>query len=175
MQVIRMKRIILFLLISLVFTACGYRPSSTYSRMALGEKISTSVIISNQNPQNTVLIKDAMDTAIVKILHASLVPRSESDSHLVFSISTPSYYPVQYNSNGYIIAYRMQVTLTIKRYHDGKEKRYTAKGISDFSIVPNAVVTGQDRINAIELSAEKAISSFIAQIASEGARKVLKK
>ncbi len=174
MQVIHMRNVILLLLISLVFTSCGYRPSSNFARMALGEKISTSVIISNQNPGNTVIIKDAMDSAIVKTLHASLVPRSESDSHLVFSIATPNYYPVQYNANGYIIAYRMKVRLTITRYHDGEEKRYTAQGISDFSIAPNAVVTVQARFDAIELAAAKAINSFIAQISSEGARKVVK-
>ncbi len=170
MQIVHMRSVTLLLLILALFTSCGYRPSSNYARMALGEKISTSVVISKQNPENMVLIKDAIDSAIVQVLHASLAPRNEADSHLVFSISQPSYSPIQYNSNGYVIGYRMRITLSITRYYNGKEKHYTAKGTSDFAITPNAVVTDQDRFDAIELSAAKAINSFIAQISSEGAR-----
>ena len=166
-----MGKIVASLVVVLLFTSCGYRPSSKFARVALGEKISTSVIISKENPENTVLIKDAVDGAIVEVLQASLVPRSESDSHLVFSISQPSYSPIQYDENGYIIAYRMKITLRITRYHNGKKSSYSATGTSDFAITPNAVVTDQDRFDAIRLSAAKAINSFIAQIASAGARK----
>lgn len=166
-----MKKIILLFLALLVFTSCGYRPSSKFSRSVLGEKISTSVIISQMDPENTVIIKDAVDSAIVETLHASLTSRAYSDSHLVFSISTPSYMPIQYDQNGYIISYRMQITLNITRYSNGKEVMYTAKGTHDFSVKPNAVLTDQERFDAIERSAAKAIDSFIAQLSSEGARK----
>jgi len=165
------KQIVLFLLISLVFTSCGYKPSSKFSRNILGDKVSTSVVISQVNPENTVLIKDAIDSAIVETLHASLTSRDNSQSHLIFSISNPSYRPVQYDKNGYIIAYRMNIVLNVSRYKDGKVKKYTAKGTHDFAITPNAVVTDQDRFDAIKFSAAKAIESFIASISSEGANK----
>ena len=166
-----MKKIILLILVTLLFTSCGYRPSSKYSRAVLGEKISTSVVISKEDPENTVLIKDAVDGAIVETLQASLVSRSRSDSHLVFAISTPRYIAIQYDSNGYVIAYRMKITLNITRFYAGVQKKYTAKGTHDFSITPNAVVTDQDRFDAIKFSAAKAIDAFIAQLSAEGARK----
>jgi len=166
-----MKQLVLFLVIALLFTSCGYKPSSKFSRVVLGEKISTSVVISKANPENTVLIKDAVDGAIVERLHASLVSRSKSNSHLVFSISKPNYSAIQYDSNGYILAYRMRITLNITRFYAGKQKNYTSKGTHDFSITPNAVVTDQDRFDAIKFSAAKAIDAFIAQLSSEGARK----
>ncbi len=166
-----MKKVILLLLALLVLTSCGYKPSSKFSRDILGEKISTSVVISQTDPENTVLIKDAVDGAIVETLQASLTSRSHSDSHLVFSISAPNYTPIQYDQNGYVIAYRMKITLNIVRYTKGKQKSYIAKGTYDFSVTPNAVVTDQERFDAIKLSAAKAIDSFIAQLSSEGARK----
>lgn len=171
MNILHMKKIILLLLASLLFTSCGYRPSSKFSRDVLGERISTNVIISQEDPENTVIIKDAVDSAIVETLQASLTTRSRSDSHLTFSISRPSYTPIQYDSNGYIIAYRMIVTLRISRFTSGKQKSYTARGTYDFSVTPNAVVTDQERFDAIKFSAAKAIDSFIAQLSSEGARK----
>ena len=165
-----MKKIILLVLVSLLITSCGYKPSSKFSRAVLGEKISTSVIISREDPENTVIIKDAVDTAIIETLQASLTSRADSDSHLVFSISTPRYSAIQYDDNGYIIAYRMRIILNITRFYDDKEKKYIANGTHDFSITPNAVVTDQERFDAIKSSASKAIDSFIAQLSAEGTR-----
>ena len=165
------KQILVFSSILIFISACGYRPSSKQSRSVLGEKISTSIIISAQDPENTVIIKDAVDGAIVETLQASLTSKERSDSHLVISISTPSYSPIQYDSNGYIISYRMSVHLTIMRYHNGAKKSYGAVGTYDFNIAQNAVVTDQERFDAIKFSAAKAINSFIAQLSAEGARR----
>ena len=170
MKILHMKNIILVLLVSLVFTSCGYTPSSKFSRVVLGEKISTSVIISKEDPENTVIIKDAVDTAIIETLQASLTSRNDSDSHLIFSISPPSYAAIQYDSNGYVIAYRMKIILNITHHKNNKEKRYKANGTHDFSITPNAVVTDQERFDAIKSSAAKAIDSFIAKLSAEGTR-----
>jgi hypothetical protein len=157
--------------IMMAFNACGYKPSSKYARSVVGEKISTQVTISAQDPQNTVLIKDAVDSAIVEIFHASLTDKAHADTHLSFSLNPPSYSAIQYNTDGYIIAYRATIILNITRETKNSKKRYTAKGTYDFSVVPNAVITDQERFDAIKFSAIKAISSFIAQISAEGSRR----
>jgi len=153
------------------FTSCGYKPSSKYSREIVGEKISTSVVISAQDPENTVVIKDAVDSAIIQVFHASLVDKEHSDTHLSMSLSAPAYSPVQYNSDGYVIAYRANIVLGIRRESRESTKNYTARGTYDFSVVPNAVLTDKERFDAIKFSSIKAISSFIAQVSAEGARK----
>lgn len=163
-------KIVLTLVTISLITACGYRPSAKFSRELLGQKISTEVSISLQDPQNTVLIKDAVDSAIVETLQSSLTTKDKSDAHLQISISNPSYSPIQYDANGYVIAYRMTVTLNIIKFQDGKSKSYSSKGSYDFSVTPNAVITDQERFDAIEFSASKAIGSFIAKISAEGAR-----
>ncbi|ADN08637.1 LPS assembly lipoprotein LptE [Sulfurimonas autotrophica] len=159
---------LLMLIISI--SACGYKPSSKYARSVVGEKINTHVTISAVDPQNTVLIKDAVDSAIVEVFHASLTDRAHADSHLSFSLNPPSYSAIQYNTDGYIIAYRATIILKIIRESKNIKKDYTAKGTYDFSVVPNAVITDQERFDAIKFSAIKAISSFVAQISAEGSR-----
>jgi hypothetical protein len=151
--------------------ACGYKPSAKFSREVVGERISTDVVISAQDPENTVIIKDAVDAAIVKVFHASLTPRASSQTHLQLSILNPSYAPIQYNSEGYVIGYRTTITLNIMKYHGGLSKRYIAKGTYDFSIQPNAIISDQERFEAIKFSSEKAIRAFLAQISAEGTRK----
>jgi len=159
-----------FLFLLLLFASCGYKPSAKYARAVLGEKVSTSVVISQEDPENSVLVKDAIDAAIIDVFHASLTDRAHSNSHLVIALSKPSYTPIQYDENGFVVAYRMSVVLRIKRYHNGKVKNYTARGYYDFAVEPNAVVTDQQRFEAIRFAAQKAIVAFVAQISSQGAK-----
>jgi len=164
------KSFILLILIAILFSACGYKPSSKFSRDVVGEKISTSVVVSVQDPENTVIIKDAVDRAIIEVFRASLTSRENSQTHLNLSIGNPSYTPVQYDSDGFVIAYRMSIVLNIAKYHNGLTKNYSTSGTYDFAVVANAVVTDQERFDAIKQSAAKAIRSFIAQVSAEGAR-----
>ena len=160
-----------FVLVALLLSGCGYSPSAKFSRVVVGDKISTSVKISLIDPENTVIIKDAVDAAIIQVFHASLVPKHMSQTHLTFSLSNPSYSPIQYDSDGFIVAYRTTVSLKIRRQTADESKDYNVKGTYDFSITPNAVITDKDRFDAIKFSSEKAIQSFVAQVSAEGARK----
>jgi hypothetical protein len=166
----RLLKFILLLFLLLELSGCGYRPSSQYSRKIVGDKISTNVVISAQDPENSVLIKDAVDRAIIETFHASLVEKKYADTDLSFSISEPSYTPIQYNTDGFVIAYRATIILHIARETKNSRKKYNAVGTYDFAIAPNAVITDQERFDAIKYSAQKAIASFIAQVAAEGSR-----
>jgi len=166
----RFVTLVNLLLVMTVLSACGYRPSSKFARSVVGEKISTHVSISAQDPENTVLIKDAVDSAIVEIFHASLTQKAYADTSLNFTLSPPSYAAIQYNTDGFVIGYRATIVLHITRESQNTKKQYTAKGTYDFSVVPNAVITDQERFDAIKFSAVKAISSFVAQISAEGSR-----
>ena len=150
---------------------CGYKPSAKYSREVTGEKISTSVKISQADPENTVVIKDAVDAAILQVFHASLTSRERSDTHLDISISNPTYIPVQYNNQGFVIGYRATIYLNVVRHTAEITKSYSAKGTYDFAIAPNAIITDQERFKAIKNSSVKAIISFIAQVSAEGKTK----
>jgi len=163
-------KIVILFFVMFGILACGYKPSAKYSRNVVGDKISTEVVISAHDPENSVIVKDSVDSAIIKVFHSSLTSRALSKTHLVINISKPIYSPIQYNSDGYIIAYRTSIILKIVRYHNGLTKQYTAKGTYDFSIQPNAIISDQDRFEAIKFSAEKAIKSFLAQVSAEGAR-----
>ena len=155
---------------SFFLQGCGYRPSAKYARNVLGDTVSTTMIISQEDPENSVLVKDAVDVAMIDTFHTSLRDKAHSDTHLVISISKPTYIPIQYDQNGFVIAYRMTIVLRIKRYTKGNVKSYTSTGFYDFGVAPNAVITDQQRFDAIRYAAQKAIVSFIAQVSSEGAR-----
>ena len=163
-------KILSLIFVVLLFASCGYQPSSKFARNMVGDKVSTNIIISSRDPENSVIIKDAIDLAIIKIFHASLTDRQHSKTHLELTVSNPTYRPIQYDENGYIVAYQTTIRLNIKKYFNGISKLYTTKGRYNFTIAPNAVITDQERFQAIKLSATKAIESFIAKVSAEGSK-----
>lgn len=160
--------LVILTLVSIV--GCGYKPSSKYAKEILGNKISTSIVISQTDPENSVIVKDAVDKAVIEVFHASLVEKRYATTHLVINMSTPSYAPLQYDNDGFIISYRATITLMISRESENLKKNYTSRGTYDFSVVPNSVLTDQERFDAIKFSSFKAISAFVAQVSAEGAQ-----
>jgi hypothetical protein len=165
-----LKKGVLFVGLLFLVGGCGYAPNAKFSRDVMGEKISTSVVISAEDPQNTVVIKDAVDKAVIEVFQASLTTKEASDSHLVIQMNKPIYTPVVYDENGYVTGYRMSVVLHIVRDSKGVSRKYQTQGFHDFSVAPNAIVTDQDRFNAIGFAAQRAIRAFVAQVSAEGAR-----
>ncbi|MDQ7043309.1 MAG: hypothetical protein Q9M34_07225 [Sulfurimonas sp.] len=156
------------ILVNLV--SCGYKPSSKYAREILGNRVSTEVVISQTDPENSVLIKDALDQAIIEIFHASLVEKRYALTHLKITMKTHLYAPLQYDNNGFIISYRATITLVITRESKNLKKNYTAVGTYDFAVVANSVLTDQERFDAIKYGSLKAIRAFVAQVSAEGAQ-----
>ncbi len=155
-------------IVLVLLNACGYRPSSKYAREVLGSSISTDVVISSQDPANTVIIKDAVDATLVEIFHARLTNLKYADTHLKIVLDSPSYRPIQYNIDGFVIAYRTTIILRITRESKNIKKDYVSSGTYDFTVSPNAVLTDQERFDAIKFGSAKAISSFISQVSAEG-------
>jgi hypothetical protein len=167
----QLQKFVLFFSVVLLLNACGYKPSAKYAREVLGNKISTDVVISSQDPENTVLIKDAVDAALVEVFHTSLTLKKYAGTHLLIALQPPSYTPIQYNADGFVIGYRATIVLEITRESKDMKKHYRSRGTYDFSVSPNAVLTDQERFDAIKFGSAKAIASFIAQVSAEGSGK----
>lgn len=155
-------------LILTLLSGCGYQPSSKEARKVLGDTVSTNVIISMTDPENTVLLKDALDEAVIRRFQTNLRSKSKAKTHLDISLRNVGFSALQYDSNGYVISYRTTISLSILRRTKNFTKHYSAVGNYDFTISPNAIITDQQRFEAIANSATKALDSFVAQVAAEG-------
>ena len=165
--------ILLFAFYALLFallSGCGYRPSSYETKKVLGETVSTEVVISMTDPENTVVLKDALDEAVIRRFQTNLRHHNNAQTHLKIDLKGVGFSALQFDANGYITSYRTTVNLSVIRETKGLSKRYSAVGNYDFSISPNAIITDQQRFEAIEKSATKALDSFVAQVAAEGTR-----
>jgi len=164
-----MKQIFLWVCACFLLIGCGYKPTTYYAKQALGDSIYAEVTISRKDPQNTVLIKDSVNEAIVSRFGAKIAPKEKAESLLHVSIAGITFSPTVYDANGYVIAYKARVTLTTK-YKRGSEKEQVMQtsGEYDFSIEANSVISDAKRFEAIRYAASDALDEFVSKIAIKG-------
>lgn len=166
-----MKQLFLGFLIAVFISGCGYKPSSYYAKQALGDKLYAEVTISRQDPRNSVLIKDAVNEAIVGRFGGKLVAKEQADSVLHVKIQSLSFSPTVYDTYGYVIAYKATVVLAMQyEYATKKVEKLTATGEYDFSIEANSVISDTNRFEAIRYAASDALDEFVSKIAIKGLR-----
>ncbi|KIM09195.1 MAG: hypothetical protein KU28_00705 [Sulfurovum sp. PC08-66] len=162
-------RQLLLLLLLLGMSGCGYKPSSHYAKKVLGESVYATIEIFAQDPENAVIIKDAVLQALVSRFRVSVTPQNQAQTTLDLKLGTLLFSPIEYDTNGYVIAQRAYVTLTIVRTSKHDNKSYSVQGSYDFSIQPNGLISETQRFNAIREASLRAIDLFITQLAVEGA------
>ncbi len=142
-----------------------------YTRAVLGEKIFVEVKTSLQDPENTVLIRDAVNEAVISRFRSRIVPRKNADSLLFVALKKVSFLPIQYDKNGYVIAYKTYVDLsTHYRDRNGHEGEIASRGDYDFTIESNSVISDTKRFEAIKHASYKALDEFISKLSVKGIR-----
>jgi hypothetical protein len=163
-----MKKLITLVGLSLLFTACGYKPSSHYTKKIVGERVYTEVEVSLSDPENAVLIKDALNKALFSRLKSKATRKSRADSSIYVAYDNIRFVPLQYDKNGYVVHYQAYITLgfTFKK-KDIIEKKQIV-GRYDFPIRPSAIISNDLRFKAIEQGSIKALDQFIAYLSAKG-------
>lgn len=158
-----------FFLLLLLLTACGYKPTSLYTKHVLGDAIYVKVETSLEDPENSILIRDALNEAVIYKFNAKNVEEKNADAKLFVRLEHVDFQPIEYDSNGYVIAYKTNVTLKTRyenRAH--QQKSLQTHGDYDFNIASNSVISDTKRFNAIKEASQKAIDAFISRISVEG-------
>ncbi len=153
--------------IVLLCAGCGYKATSHYVNNVIGGTVSTEVYVSLHDPENSVIIKDAVDRAVISRFKSQLRDKDEAATHLAITISDIKFKPLKYDINGYVTAFQTDVFMQILRTTGDFSKTYLSRGSYDFGIRANAIISEKVRFEAIKNGAQKAIDSFLAQISSE--------
>jgi hypothetical protein len=160
------KSFFLLFTLSLIFISCGYKPTSIYTKQILGDKLYTEVKISLKDPENSVLIKDAINEAVVSQFRSKISSKKDANSKLYITLNTVKFMPIQYDKNGYVIAYKTYVGLK-SEYVDinGNRSSLNSKGDYDFPIESNSLISDTKRFEAIKFASQKALDELQSLIA----------
>lgn len=155
--------------VSIFLIGCGYKPVSYFSHEVLGDRIYAQVDISRSDPKNSVVIKDAINEAIITRFGAKLSTQNAADTKMYISLSSVSFSPILYDTNGYVISYKAKVTLKIE-YIDKLEEKglITTQGEYDFPIEANSVISDTKRFEAIRYASLDAINEFVSKVSIKG-------
>ncbi len=154
------------MLLCFFIISCGYKPTSIYTKESLGESIYAEVEISLEDPENSVIIKDAVNQAIVSQFHSIASKKKDASSKLYLVLKSVSFIPIEYDKNGYVTAYKTYVSLQSK-YIDKENKKHTidTSGNYDFPIESNSLISDTKRFEAIKFASEKALDELRSKIA----------
>jgi len=152
-----------------LFFGCGYKPMTEYTKKVFTDKVYVDVDVYLRDPENAVLVKDALNEAVISRFNSKLVHKSDATTQLKVKFERVAFSPIQYDSNGYAVFYRAKVTLNINYIVNGKKDNEKVVGYYDFPIEPNAVISDSKRFEAIRFGAQKALDSFVSLVAMKGA------
>lgn len=165
-------KIFLITIFLLFISGCGYKPSSIYAKKALGEKIYADVKIDLQEPENTVVIKDAMNEAIVSKFRAKITPLEQSTSQIYLKLKDIEFIPIQYDEDGYIVRYKIIVKIHIDyNLKNSEDKQLNVSGYYDFLVEPDSIISDKKRFEAIKFASIKALDEFTSKVSIIGYKK----
>jgi len=164
-----MKRAVGIIFFATFLISCGYKPTAIYSKNILGDKIYADVKISLKDPENSILIKDAINEAIISKFHSKIAPKESASSKLFINLKSVNFRPIEFDRNGYVITYKSLVTLET-RYIDKNNSSHIilTSGDYDFNIESLSVISDTLRFNAIKEASLKAIDALISKISTRG-------
>jgi len=167
-----MKKLLLltihYSLLIILLLGCGYKPSSHFAPKTIGEKVYAEVDISLSDPQNAVLVKDALYQALYSRLKSRVTTKNQANSKIKVTYQSIRFIPLQYDKNGYAVYYQAHVSLKFQFLKGDKKEERVIIGRYEFPIRPSAIISTSLRFEAIEKGSQRALDEFIAYLESKG-------
>ncbi|MDR1554804.1 MAG: LPS assembly lipoprotein LptE [Campylobacteraceae bacterium] len=164
-----MRKTVIFILSLFLMAGCGYKPSVQLANSVLGKKVYIHVSMSREDPQNTVLIKDAVSSAFIDKFGSQIVTKELADTLLDVTLQSVTFKPLVYDQNGYVISYKTTANLKIDYdLFSGEKGTVITSGDYDFPIAADSIISDIKRFEAIKYASEDAIDEFTATITLKG-------
>ena len=126
----------LFAVLFLIFIGCGYKPISALANSILDDEIWVDVIVSKIEPQNSLIIKDAIREGMKQRLGKDFAPKELANTKIIASIKSLEFSPMIYDAYGYASTYNAKLTLNYKiTFKNGETKNFIATGEHNFKAV----------------------------------------
>lgn len=163
-----MKKLLYIVLAAFFLSGCGYKPTTTYTKGVLSDNIYAKVQIVRSDPQRAVEVQDAVNQAIISRFGANLVPKNEADTFIDVDFNSLSFYPLQYDDDGYVVYYEAVVKLKVNYETKDTKDSFNVEGTYEFAVQSSSVITDAKRSEALRNGALNAIDAFISRLALKG-------
>ena len=162
-----MQKKLLFLIVVLLVTSCGYKPSSVYIQHLFEDKIYVEVEVDRVEPENAPFVKDEMNRLVYTRFKGRVVSEEEADNYIKISYKGSYFSPLAYR-DGYVTRYRANIRVRFKMMtKDGEMSRSIVARHED-DIQASSLASSTLRTEAIRKGLEKALDQFLAYASAKG-------
>ena len=167
------KNILKFLIFNfslLIFTACGYKPSSHMIKNVFHDTVYVEVNVDKVEPENAPFIKDEMNRLVYTRFKGKIRPKEEAKSKIFITYAGSTYMPLSYK-NGYVVRYRALIHVHFDMLtKEGKTKK-TIVTMVESDIQASSLTSSTLRTESIKKGLEKALDEFLAYVSAKGMMK----
>ena len=156
-----------FILIALLLTACGYKPSAHAIQNLFSDTVYVEVKVDRAEPENAPYLKDEMNRMVYTRFKGRVVPKDQAQSKIVVSYAGSRFTPLTY-TDGYVTRYRVHVRVHFDMVTKQGKLSKTITTIYDSDIDESALSSSALRIEAIRKGLEKAMDEFLAYATAKG-------
>ena len=160
-------RILLMALGVLLFTACGYKPSSHYIKQIFSDTVYVEVKVDAIEPENAPFIKDEMNRLVYTRFKGRVASKEEAESKIYVNYRGTSYTPLAYEE-GYVTRYRVDVRVNFKMETKEGVIRKAIHSRVESDIQASSLTSSTLRTEAIKVGLAKALDEFIGYVSARG-------
>jgi len=158
---------VLFSLIILLLTGCGYKPSSQYIKNIFADTVYVEVTVDAIEPENAPFVKDEMNRLVYTRFKGRVTSEKEAESKIYINYNGTQYIPLAYE-DGFVTRYRanVRVNFTMHTKEGIISKRIVSRVESD--IQASSLASSALRTEAIRVGLAKALDEFTAYVSVKG-------
>ena len=160
----------LFVLVGLLLTSCGYKPSSTFIKKVFNETVYVEVKVDRAEPENAPFVKDEMNRLVYTRFKGRTASKEQADSKIFVNYRGTTFVAIA-TKDGYVTRYRANINV---RFKMETKTGYFSKNISarhEADIQASSLLSSTLRTEAIRKGLEKALDEFIAYASVKGMMK----
>lgn len=157
----------------ILFTACGYKPSSHVIKNVFSDKVYVEVIVDRAEPENAPYVKDEMNRLIYTRFKGRVVSKEEAESQIRLSYAGSTFTPLAYE-DGYVTRYRATIRVKFDMVNKLGREQKLITSIVESDIEASSLTSSALRTEAIREGLEKALDEFLAYVSAKGMLKETK-
>ena len=158
---------LLFILIALLLSSCGYKPSSHMIKNVFTETIYVEVNVDKVEPENAPFLKDGMNRLVYTRFKGRTASKEEATSKITITYAGSSYIPLAYK-DGYVTRYRAHIRVHFDMLKKESKTSKTIVSIVESDIQASSLTSSTLRTEAIRKGLEKALDEFLAYVSAKG-------
>jgi len=157
----------------LIFSACGYKPSSHVIKNVFSDTVYVEVIVDRAEPENAPYVKDEMNRLIYTRFKGRVVSKEKAQSQIKISYTGSNFTPLAYE-DGYVTRYRANIRVKFDMVNKQGREQKLITSIVESDIQASSLTSSALRTEAIREGLEKALDEFLAYVSAKGMLKETK-